>query len=157
VLHATGGEAGEIAPGVADDAGWFGSARRRQEDENAWRALGRLPDRHDWLGYADGDLAAVGAETLCDVVAAFLRAEHPDVVVTFGPEDVTGYPNHIAVAQAGRRSRRPACHVEGLGRRRFVSFADRLPQGLGESAGVLPVVRGGHSKHDEPRAANRCS
>jgi LmbE family N-acetylglucosaminyl deacetylase len=73
---------------------------RRQEDENAWGALGRLPDRHDGLGYPDGALAEVGVETLCETFAAFLRAERPDVVATFGPDGVTGHPDHIVLGQA---------------------------------------------------------
>jgi LmbE family N-acetylglucosaminyl deacetylase len=99
VLHATDGEAGEIAPGVPATREGLGSWRR-QEDENAWCALGRLPDRHDWLGYADGGVLEVGLETLCERVASFLRAERPDVVATFGPDGVTGHPDHIAVGQA---------------------------------------------------------
>jgi LmbE family N-acetylglucosaminyl deacetylase len=99
VLHATDGEGGEIAPGVPATREGLG-AWRRQEDENAWRALGRLPDRHDWLGYPDGGLAEVGVETLGEAVAAFLRAERPDVVATFGPEGVTGHPDHIAISEA---------------------------------------------------------
>jgi LmbE family N-acetylglucosaminyl deacetylase len=99
VLHATDGEAGEIAPGVPTTRDALG-AWRRQEDENAWRALGRLPDRHDWLGHPDGGLAELVGETLCEAIAAFLRAERPDVVATFGPDGVTGHPDHIAVGQA---------------------------------------------------------
>ena len=99
VLHATDGEAGEIAPGVPVARRDLG-AWRRQEDENAWRVLGRLPDRHDWLGLPDGRLAAVGVRALRDLIARFLREERPDVVATFGPDGVTGHPDHILMCQA---------------------------------------------------------
>src|SRR3954470_12113329 len=111
VLHATDGEAGEIAPGVPATREGLGSWRR-QEDENAWCALGRLPDRHDWLGYADGGVLEVGLEALCERVASFLGTERPGVVATAGadgagdragawaPDGVTGHPDHIAVGQA---------------------------------------------------------
>lgn len=51
-------------------------ALRREEDERAWRALGRSPDRHEWFG-SDGitghpDHIRVGAATdeAFDLVAA---------------------------------------------------------------------------------------
>lgn len=42
----------------------------------------------------------MGVKTLCEEVAAFLRAGRPDMVATFGAEGVTGHPDHIAIAQA---------------------------------------------------------
>jgi LmbE family N-acetylglucosaminyl deacetylase len=53
VLHATDGEGGEIADGVPATRETLG-AWRRQEDDITWRALGRLPDRHDWLAIRTG-------------------------------------------------------------------------------------------------------
>lgn len=98
VLHATDGDAGEIAPGVPTTREGLG-AWRRAEDVAAWRALGTEPDRHVWLGHGDGRLAEVGAG-LVDEVADFLRAERPDVVLTFGPDGVTGHPDHVAIGAA---------------------------------------------------------
>jgi len=99
VLHATDGGAGEVAPGVEVGPEGLG-ALRRVEDERAWRAVGRVPDRHDWLDLPDGEVAAVPHSELVDRVAAFLDEERPDVVLTFGPDGITGHPDHIAVGAA---------------------------------------------------------
>lgn len=99
VLHATDGSAGEVAPGLAvepSSLGWH----RRGEDEEAWRAVGRVPDRHVWLGHVDGAVAAVGHRRLVEEVSVFLDEERPDVVVTFGPDGVSGHPDHIAIGRA---------------------------------------------------------
>ena len=99
VLHATDGDAGEVAPGVEVGPAGLG-ALRRLEDERAWRALGRLPDRHDWLGLPDGEVDAVPFDDLVQRIAQFLDEERPDVVLTFGPDGITGHPDHIAVGAA---------------------------------------------------------
>jgi LmbE family N-acetylglucosaminyl deacetylase len=71
VLHATDGGAGEIAPGVPATQETLGPYRR-EEDERAWRAVGHLPARHDWLEYPDGQLDQVPFEELVSRVADFL-------------------------------------------------------------------------------------
>ncbi|AKU15374.1 PIG-L deacetylase family protein [Luteipulveratus mongoliensis] len=99
VLHATDGEKGEIAHGVPvapEDLG----AWRRREDENAWCAVGAKPHRHDWLGLPDGGVEAVGIPALRHRIITFLREERPDVVATFGPDGVSGHPDHIAMSVA---------------------------------------------------------
>ncbi|MET0789783.1 MAG: PIG-L family deacetylase [Cellulomonas sp.] len=99
VLHATDGGAGEVAPGVEVGPDGLG-ALRRLEDDRAWMAVGLVPDRHDWLDLPDGEVDAVPFPVLVDRVATFLDEERPDVVVTFGPDGVTGHPDHIAVGAA---------------------------------------------------------
>ncbi|HEX2153493.1 MAG TPA: PIG-L family deacetylase [Acidimicrobiia bacterium] len=99
LIHATDGEAGEIAPdsGVTRDE--LGVARRRETRE-AWKAVGRLPDRHEWFGLPDGRLAEHPFDDLVDRIAAILDEDRPDVVVTFGSDGITGHPDHIAVGEA---------------------------------------------------------
>jgi LmbE family N-acetylglucosaminyl deacetylase len=99
VLHATYGEGGEVAAGVTVSPDGLG-AQRRREDDAAWRAVGRAPDRHDWLGHPDRHLSRVPHERLVDQIAGFLDQERPDVVVTFGPDGITGHPDHIAIGAA---------------------------------------------------------
>lgn len=99
VLHATDGEAGEIAPGVPTTQEQLGEWRR-EEDRAAWRALGCMPARHDWLGYPDGGVPDVGAAVLTAAIDGFLRTERPDVVITLPMHGVTGHPDHIAVCHA---------------------------------------------------------
>ena len=99
LLHATDGEAGDIASGFPATRETLGRIRRA-ECEAAWRAVGREPDRHEWLGYPDGGLAAMPAGELSDRIAAVLAEEAPDVVATFGPDGITGHPDHVAVGAA---------------------------------------------------------
>lgn len=111
VLHVTDGDPGEVASGVVHSPDGLG-AQRRREDEAAWRAVGHVPDRHDWLGYPDGHLAEVSRDRLTGHVATFLAEERPDVVVTFGSDGITGHLDHIASAQprtrpSTRSGRRP--------------------------------------------------
>ena len=73
---------------------------RRAEDEAAWRALGRIPDRHEWLGLPDGGVADVPFDEVVAAVAQILDEEDPAVVVTFGPDGIFGHPDHIAIGAA---------------------------------------------------------
>ncbi|WP_235781406.1 PIG-L deacetylase family protein [Sinomonas notoginsengisoli] len=99
LVHATDGAAGLIAPEVDATPATLG-ALRRLEDAKAWAAHGRGPDRHEWLGYDDGRLAHVDFAELTARVGALLDEERPDVVATFGPDGVTGHPDHIAIGRA---------------------------------------------------------
>jgi LmbE family N-acetylglucosaminyl deacetylase len=139
VLHATDGESGEIASGVPATRENLGSWRR-QEDENAWRTLGRLPDRHDWLGHPDGGLAQVGVETLRDTIAEFLRQERPDVVATFGPDGVTGHPDHIVMCEATTEAFHVVRNEDGPGMRRLLHGG--IPQSYFERGQRWSAERG---------------
>lgn len=100
LIHATDGEAGAIAGGTDATRATLGSVRR-EEDRRAWRALGRSPgDRHEWFGYPDGGLETVPLDELVDRIASIFEEERPDVVVTFGPDGITGHPDHIFICRA---------------------------------------------------------
>jgi LmbE family N-acetylglucosaminyl deacetylase len=62
--------------------------------------LGREPDRHEWLRYPDHDVEGQPYAELVDAIAEILRDELPDVVMTFGPDGVSGHPDHITVGRA---------------------------------------------------------
>lgn len=99
LVHATDGEAGEIAPDSGVSRQELGAARRR-ETRDGWEAVGRLPDRHDWFGLPDGGLADHPFGDLVERIARIISQERPDVVVTFGPDGITGHPDHVAVGAA---------------------------------------------------------
>ena len=99
LVHATDGEGGAIAEGSGATPETLGAVRR-EEDRRAWLALGRTPYRHEWFGYPDGGLADVPRVELVDKIARILGDKRPDVVVTFGPDGITGHPDHIAIGQA---------------------------------------------------------
>lgn len=102
LVLATDGGAGDIRDGFPATRETLGAVRRG-EDEAAWRALGRVPDRHEWLGYQDGAVSDVPPEELTERVAAILAEERPDVVATFGPDGIFGHPDHIAIGAATPR------------------------------------------------------
>src|SRR5918999_1756595 len=99
LIHATDGEAGSIAEGSGATRETLGAVRR-EEDRRAWMALGRVPDRHEWFGYPDGGLADADSDEVEGRIAAILAEECPDVVLTFGPDGITGHPDHIAISGA---------------------------------------------------------
>jgi N-acetyl-1-D-myo-inositol-2-amino-2-deoxy-alpha-D-glucopyranoside deacetylase len=99
LVHATDGEAGDIREGFPATRETLGEIRRA-EDVAAWRAVGRPPDRHEWLGLPDGAVDQVPRDELVDAVWAILEQEQPLVVFTFGPDGVFGHPDHIAIGAA---------------------------------------------------------
>jgi LmbE family N-acetylglucosaminyl deacetylase len=99
LIHATYGEQGDIRDGFPATRETLG-AIRKAEDEAAWRAHGRVPDRHEWLGLPDGGVADVPFDDAVAAVARILDEEEPAVVVTFGPDGIFGHPDHIAIGAA---------------------------------------------------------
>jgi LmbE family N-acetylglucosaminyl deacetylase len=99
LAHATDGAAGEIAPGSGATRSTLGAVRR-DEDARGWAAIGRSPDHHEWWGHDDGELGELDPAVLERRAAALLERERPDVVLTFGPDGLTGHPDHIAVGAA---------------------------------------------------------
>jgi LmbE family N-acetylglucosaminyl deacetylase len=95
VILATSGEAGLIADASLATRETLASVREA-EDRASWEALGLAPALH-FLRHPDGRLAEVGREPLVAQVLALLREVRPDVVVTFGPDGVTGHADHVAI------------------------------------------------------------
>jgi LmbE family N-acetylglucosaminyl deacetylase len=136
LVVATDGDAGEIAPDVALEieavAGQDPGARRRalallrrQEDDAAWRAVGRVPDRVEWWGLPDGGLPARHGE-LVERIAQVLAEERPDVVATMGLDGNTGHPDHVTVAEAAAEAFHRVAAVGGDGMHRLAHAA--IPQ-----------------------------
>jgi LmbE family N-acetylglucosaminyl deacetylase len=67
--------------------------RRRTELRNSLAVLD--VDELHVLGYPDGTCAAIDGT---DVVARWIADLAPDVIVTFGPDGMTGHPDHRAVS-----------------------------------------------------------
>jgi LmbE family N-acetylglucosaminyl deacetylase len=98
VVLATSGEAGGIADPSLASRGTLGVVRE-QEELASWRALGFEADVR-FLRHPDGGLADVPADDLVAEVAAILRETAPMVVVTFGPDGITGHADHVAIGAA---------------------------------------------------------
>lgn len=122
LVHATDGAAGMIAPEVETTQDVLGEYRRG-EDERAWAAHGRRPDRHEWLGYDDGRLSEADFLGLTASIRALLDEERPDVVATFGPDGVTGHPDHITVGRATDEAFLSLALAGGPGLRRLLHWA----------------------------------
>lgn len=98
VIMTTSGEAGQIAdPSLATRATL--AAVREVEDRESWSALGLEPTIQ-FLHYPDGGVAEVPQEALVAVYLGILQEARPDVVVTFGPDGITGHADHVAVGAA---------------------------------------------------------
>jgi LmbE family N-acetylglucosaminyl deacetylase len=97
------------------------------DDPTTWPPdrLGRLRERelraslaavgvhdHRWLDHRDGELARIPLEAGAAQLVPVLEQVRPDVVVTFGPDGMTGHPDHVAVSawatEAWRRTSRRA-------------------------------------------------
>ena len=122
LIHATDGGAGDIRPGFPATRESLGRIRM-QEDEAAWRAVGRLPDRHVWLGLADGEVDKVPLDQLTEAIGAILDEEQPTVVETFGPDGIFGHPDHIAVGAATDAAFLRSARMSGTSFRRLLHSA----------------------------------
>lgn len=52
------------------------------------------------LGYIDGELDAADADEIMNKVLEIMRQAKPEVVITFGPDGITGHGDHIAIGKA---------------------------------------------------------
>lgn len=90
LVSATRGEAG--IPGLsAVETGRL----RTAELSCAAQVLG--VSRLEFLDYPDGALNRVDEETVIAKLLQILQQEKPDTLITFGPDGISGHPDHIAV------------------------------------------------------------
>lgn len=72
-------------------------------------------EEHHWLGYEDGSCSAVGREEGVDRLSELIDLVRPDTVLTFGPDGITGHPDHQTVsAWATSAFQRAAPHARLL-------------------------------------------
>jgi len=53
---------------------------------------------HHWLDYPDGGCAAVPSDEGAERIRGMLERVRPDTVLTFGPDGMTGHPDHRTVS-----------------------------------------------------------
>ena len=95
---------------------------------------------HRQLGYPDGGCAAVPTEEAIDRLTEIIAEVRPDTVLTFGPDGMTGHPDHRTVcawttAAVGRSE--PGLAPRLLYACKTVSWCDRFAA-LNEVAQVFP-------------------
>ncbi len=94
-ITATRGEAGsqDIKKWPASKMGGV----RTKELGQALKILGIV--NHHWLDYKDGRCAEADPTMASSKVANYINQYQPDTIITFGPEGLTGHPDHQAVSQ----------------------------------------------------------
>jgi LmbE family N-acetylglucosaminyl deacetylase len=118
VVFATSGEAGRISDATLATRQTLGRVREA-EALAAYHVLGIEPELR-FLRYPDGGLAGVDPNELGGRIEEALTDNVPDVLVTFGPDGITGHADHVTVG-------RVATTVFGRMRERL---GDRAPQRL---------------------------
>lgn len=94
-ITATKGEAG-----VQDESRWPADQLgdiRANELKKACEIIGVT--KHHWLGYGDGQCDAVDVTQAAEKIREFITQYNPDTILTFGPEGMTGHPDHQAVSR----------------------------------------------------------
>lgn len=94
-ITATRGEAG-----VQDESRWPPSQLgeiRAAELADALRILG--VKHHHWLGYPDGGCADVNPKDAVEKIKQLIDRYSPDTILTFGPDGMTGHPDHQTVSK----------------------------------------------------------
>ena len=110
VVTATAGE-----HGTPDPDRWppeVLAPHRRTEMAASLAATGVV--EHHWLGYRDGGCELVPDARAVATIGAVIETVRPDTIVTFGPEGMTGHPDHRAVSSwttAAWRERRPRARL----------------------------------------------
>lgn len=121
LVSATRGEAG--IPGLSPTTA---AQLREQELRTAAAELG--VDDVRFLGWEDGRLAEVDPEQVLQQLTSLLHELRPDVVITFGPDGISGHPDHVAihrlVTEAFDRVRLPA-------RLYYIAPSEATQQGCG--------------------------
>lgn len=93
-ITATKGEAG-----VQDAKRWPPDKLadiRSHEMHQAMQIIGC--HHHHWLGYLDGHCQEVPLEQGAAKVREFVQLNKPDTILTFGPDGMTGHPDHQTVS-----------------------------------------------------------
>jgi len=99
--------------GTSDPARWPPRRLAPARERELYASLAALGvHQHFWLPYEDGCCTTADSAEATRMVQQVLDDVRADTVVTFGPDGMTGHPDHIAVGRwatvaAGRARRRP--------------------------------------------------
>jgi LmbE family N-acetylglucosaminyl deacetylase len=101
---------------------------------------------HHWLGYQDGGCASVPAEEGVASVAKLIEEVAPDTILTFGPEGMTGHPDHRTISwwtteawrASGGRGRLLYSTVTPAFHTRWGEFHDRIGLWMSGRGPVTP-------------------
>jgi LmbE family N-acetylglucosaminyl deacetylase len=135
VLTATPGQAGSCGnpPSCAPEEL---PAVRERELRCACAALGIQPPI--LLDYQDGQLSDADPERIVSEILAVVREVHPQIILTYGPDGVSGHPDHIAIGHFATETFHRAGDVVAL-------HTISVPRSLAETLGMTQI----HTVPDE--------
>jgi LmbE family N-acetylglucosaminyl deacetylase len=135
VLTVTRGQAGSCGePPICTPAEL--PAVRERELRCACAALGIQPPR--LLDYDDGYLQEVDAETMITQILSVLNEIKPQILLSFGPDGLSGHTDHIVIGQCAAEAFRRAEAVAAL-------YTVAVPQSLAQKLDMRQL----HSVPDE--------
>jgi LmbE family N-acetylglucosaminyl deacetylase len=85
--------------GIQDESRWPAAKLaeiRAEEMRHALKVLG-ITDHH-WLGYHDGQCNKVNKPEAVNKIKDLIRHYKPQTILTFGPDGMTGHPDHQTVS-----------------------------------------------------------
>ena len=129
VLTATRGQAGSCGEPRLCSRDELPAAREC-ELRCACAALGIEPPR--LLDYQDGHLGEADPEIIVNQILGIVREVRPQVMLTYGPEGVSGHLDHIAIGQFAAEAFRRAGGVAAL-------YTLAVPQSLAGMLGMTQV------------------
>ncbi|MBI4295517.1 MAG: PIG-L family deacetylase [Chloroflexi bacterium] len=78
-----------------------------------------------FLDYVDGELDKASFSDVTSRIIKIMREVKPQVVITFGPDGITGHPDHIAIGKAARRAfEKLKRSQKGLGKLYYVTIPE---------------------------------
>ena len=90
------------------------------------------------LDYQDGCLADADPETIVAEILSVVTDVRPQVMLTFGPDGLSGHPDHIAIGQFAAEAYRRTVDVSAL-------YTLAVPQSLADTLGMSQI----HALPDE--------
>ena len=102
--------------GTPDPDSWPPDRLAAERTGELARCLGILGvAEHHWLGHRDGECATADAQEAVTELCDLIDLVQPDTVLTFGPDGITGHPDHQTVgawtAAAFDRAARPGTRL----------------------------------------------
>jgi N-acetylglucosamine malate deacetylase 2 len=78
-----------------------------------------------FLGYIDGEMDKADTEQVIDKIANIMRRVEPEIVITFGPDGISGHSDHIAVGKAATEAfKRLSAESSGPRKLYYVTIAE---------------------------------
>ena len=105
-------------------------ALRERELRCACTALGIEPPR--FLDYPDGHLNEADPKTLLTQILQVVQEIHPQVILTFGPDGLSGHPDHIAIGGWASEAFHHPEQVSAL-------YTVAVPQSLAAQLGITQI------------------